>query len=264
MIDRRSVIVVDDFYDNPLAIREFGLHCQYYNQTEYAVPDNNKAKQGELSVEQLPSALGWYSSMPQQHNKNKEAFRKLQKLIQHDIDKEHWQDGTIWNGCYQVKVSCSLRGIHNHSTNPYNGCGTNGWTAVVFLSPNPLSTRGLTLWEHRSGPLPDDEPYFVDLDYKKWHKTLEVENVFNRMVLMPSTAYHTGEQGWGYGLVDGRMVQTFFFRGKATSKQEALTNHKQVEDAKVVRKRFNEFDRTLYDLNSTIYPFYIKSKSKGY
>lgn len=204
----RPTIVIDNFYDDPMLVRKYALNCDYYYY-------------GESASAQERKEVSWLSSFREQRYFQQAVKQKFEAILSEKIDESHWYLGTLWNGTFQCKLDNSKQGIHNHAMNIGNGCGSEGWTAIVFLSPNPKPQSGLHIFTHKFKSFPDDEPFFIDFDMDSWNVSQSFLNVFNRVVIMPSVAYHSGDVGWGDSMEEARLIQTFFFKGEGRSSFDA-------------------------------------------
>src|SRR5262249_40536977 len=69
---------------------------------------------------------------------------------------------------------------------------------------------GLKLWRNR-----DPSRQFDWMTPKEnWELIDDLGNVFNRLLLIRGHVPHSGAAGWGDGLNNGRLFQTFFFKVK--------------------------------------------------
>jgi hypothetical protein len=220
---RSAISVVDGFYRDPLAIREYALRRPYYTPYE-----------DQRLVEAGKSAATWWASRftAAEHCpfKSSPGLRAaLQEAIGEAIDETHWSAPfevgpdskphpgrgrartCLWNCCFHVKPDNGQRpgdGIHNHVTDGWNGVGEDGWAGIVYLSPDAPTRGGLSLWRNR---LPDRRFDWMT-PAENWELVDSLGNVFNRLILVRGDIPHSGAGGWGKRLEEGRLYQTFFFR----------------------------------------------------
>jgi len=184
----KSIIVVDDFYDNPHEKRSFAL------EQEYNVTGNYP---GRRTISLL----------------NDEAVDKLS-----NITKGVWggeadfptHEGS-YQGSYQYCVSWEKSWIHYDNWNTL--------ACVVYLTPDAPLHTGTALYRHKQTGIthkPENKQLCERLlsdgrDYTKWDITDRVGNVFNRAVIYPGTAFHASVEYFGFDLRDARLFQTFFF-----------------------------------------------------
>jgi hypothetical protein len=221
---RRSVVVIENFYADPMAVRQYALTLPYY------LPYQEDAK--VLSGEELPQ---WWASRFRSFEecpfKSSEAILEaLESAVDEEIDRNHWRapchfDDTVkpcvvdrtgnnsclWNATFHVKLNRGKgmgHGVHNHVTDSWNSVGTHGWAGVLYLTPRAPLDRGLHLWEN----IPPGRRFDWMTPPSNWRLVDSFGNVFNRLVLCRGDIPHSGSGGWGTDVATGRMFQTFFFR----------------------------------------------------
>lgn len=221
---RSSVIVVEEFYADPMAVREYALAQRYYLPYQ----DDQRVAAGEVRANWLAS---WYRDTAECPFKGCAALiERLERITGERIDLDHWKKpfpvtpdgkaaadcaahdrGCLWNCAFHVKPLVPQpvgEGVHNHVTDIWNAVGPDGWAGIVYLDPAASLDGGLRLWRNRD---PDH-----DLDWMtprdNWRLVDDIGNVFNRLVLARGDLPHSGAQGWGTDLASGRLFQTFFFR----------------------------------------------------
>jgi hypothetical protein len=164
----------------------------------------------------------------------------LETLTGDSIDMDHWRgpfpltaegkaspdceahDRTcLWNCCFHVKPRTNQvlgEGVHNHVTDIWNSVGRDGWAGLIYLSPDAPLDAGLKLWQNRER----SRDYDWMTPPENWEQVDALGNVFNRLVLTRGNLPHSGATGWGRGLHDGRLFQTFFFRVPPSEPLETL------------------------------------------
>ena len=175
-----SVIIIDDFYDDPMAVRKAALKAQY-------------------------DVSGNYPGIRSEPHKYPEAKEKLEKAISHAIDLEVWDDSQ-YNGSFQFVKGAEKTWIH---TDPHND-----YSCVVFLHPNPEPDTGTSMYEHKETGLrywPRKEQGPFDPSWSEFRMVDKVENVFNRAVIFKGNLFHAADGYFGNDVYDGRLFQTFFF-----------------------------------------------------
>jgi hypothetical protein len=209
MTTSSPLIVVENFYQDPDQVRKHALSADYYDPDGYGY---RSASDGWIQNNLYHPFDGWLASVRKHRYLTNENLGKLSEILNTSIDRQHWFDGSFWNGSFQVKTNSSRMAIHSHGmSNPYNACWPGGWTGIVFLHPRPLENTGVSVWQHKTHSL-EDPSWFLDRDLTNWDKIDEAENVYNRLVIMPADAFHTGTCGWGQSPMDARLIQTFFFQ----------------------------------------------------
>jgi hypothetical protein len=222
---RRSMIVVEHFYRNPLAVREHALRQAYYLPYE-----------DELAVQSGDATPTWWATYFKPYDKCRfksslALIKVLEAIVGETVDIEHWRapypiqaDGKpipktsddfgtscLWNCCFHVKPNNKQQlgnGVHNHVTDTWNSVGENGWAGIIYLNPHAPIEGGLHLWTNTDS----NKNYDWMTSAENWRLTDSLGNLFNRLILVRGNLPHSGSGGWGDSIENGRMYQTFFFR----------------------------------------------------
>lgn len=112
----------------------------------------------------------------------------------------------------------------------HTDCDMGEWTAILYLTPNPPAGDGTTFWRHvQTGQIATmtgatSEANLAEVlawrDRSQWEPWQTVEARFNRVVVFPSTYYHSRALEDNYGEGDtARLTQVLF--GPGALKQEA-------------------------------------------
>jgi hypothetical protein len=200
-MEEPPIFVVDDFYDDPHAVRKLALGatyhhfrpCWYCTSKLDAGPDNFL------------------------HN-GPEIRARLERIGGFPIEGADtlWTDRP-WNGAFHYKteeVSNRASAIHTHQTTDVRY----GYNGIVYLNPPGTypDKTGVSIWrDRRTGRCVASTKSF-EIGFHNFEMALRVENKFNRLVLLRSDVWHLGEAGFGSSVRNGRLFQTFFFdlRGK--------------------------------------------------
>lgn len=194
---QREIIVVDDFYNDPDAVREAALG------EEFTVSGNYPGRR-----------TGSHAT---------EALRRIfEGLISGDIG--WWgNDDASYNGSFQYTTQEMDSWVHRDNTD---------WAGIVFLSPNAPLTGGTAFLRHlptglsrlpkatqvlEDGRLVPELKATMDRhsnDLSKWAVIDYVGNVYNRLVLFRGDRSHRSMQYFGTDLETGRLTQVFFFNEK--------------------------------------------------
>ena len=191
-----TLIVVDDFYHDALAVRRRLLaHPEWFN-----VSGNYP---GRRTAPMVTDAVR----------------RKIQRHVRRRI--RYWPLEQ-YNGAFQLATADDPPSwVH---------CDETEWSGVLFLTPGAPADSGTTLFRHRAHGLrqrPSEREaraagyesaaaLMVQLDaasqrYDEWEALDRVGNVFNRLVLFKGRHFHQSTAYFGHALDDGRLFQTFFF-----------------------------------------------------
>ncbi len=93
------------------------------------------------------------------------------------------------------------------------------WSALLYLNPNPPAGDGTDFWTHKeTGEIESITPHLRSkegLDPSKWELREHVKAKFNRLLIFPSSYYHSRAifDNWGQG-DEARLVQVVFGKGK--------------------------------------------------
>ncbi|MEH6584718.1 MAG: hypothetical protein V7754_22510, partial [Halioglobus sp.] len=146
---------------------------------------------------------------------------KLESVIKRRINRETWPlTGDGWNGAFHLRFGVPAKNrvgkIHNHygRTNADSDAVETqfGWTGLVYLSENPKEKSGTSVWrENETSLCYSENDTVVWLDEPEADMVYEVENIYNRLVLMDSRMLHRAENGFGLNTENARLIQTFFF-----------------------------------------------------
>jgi|TARA_R100001126_G_scaffold1623_1_gene1636 hypothetical protein len=188
----KRVHVVDDFYEDPMAVREHAL-LQYYNDD--------------------PGYLGLRTRKQFFFDGVKEKF---EEILQRKITK--WEDYGM-NGRFQSNIAGTKLVYH---------CDSQSWAAAVYLSPDAPYYTGTSFWavknydagqlgtansiRHNSHPdldLAFNQHTFVDRSPYELVDT--VGNVFNRLVIWDAGLIHSASEYCGWDINSSRLFQIFFF-----------------------------------------------------
>jgi hypothetical protein len=225
---RESIIVVDDFYADPRLIRDYARSLSYY----YPYQPDAAVRSGALRASWMTS---WFRSVDECPFKSSpQVIATLERLTGARIDMRNWSltfpidregkadrarlhepHSCLWNCSFHVKLQNQQEfgeGVHNHVTDSWNAVGANGWAGLVYLDPDAPLDGGLKLWRNR-----DLRRQFDWMTPKEnWELIDDLGNVFNRLLLVRGDIPHSGAAGWGDGLRNGRLFQTFFFTTEAS------------------------------------------------
>lgn len=181
----------DNFYDNPMDVREFAL------KQEFKVRGNYPGQRTE----------------PFLTNSIKKKFRDILYPFTGEIT---WWGGE-YTGSFQYTIATDRSWIHADSTTD--------WAGIIYLTPDaPLSSgTGIfrhkeTGWQHYDYKRQDEPGYKESAppghhcqDYTKWDMVDRIGNVFNRLVMYRADNYHVSLDYFGKDMNDGRLFQVFFF-----------------------------------------------------
>ncbi len=189
----KDIIIINNFYDDPWAIREqalskapFPLVNELPGQRTFGVPEEQSLK--------LKTRFEEILNMP---------------ITKWELFKNRSENN---NTAFQLITGQDRNWIHHDDTD---------WAGVLYLTPEPDVDAGTGFFTHKETGVylwdPEDESTDFNLsddkfDRSKWQCNAEVKNQFNRLVLYNSKLYHDSmKPGFGMNYMDGRLTQVFFF-----------------------------------------------------
>lgn len=221
---RKSIVIADDFYADPHAVRAHALaQPYYYPYDDRAVIEAGKRRPNWMSSRHRPPHECPFKSSPA-------LVRHLERLTGDTIDRAHWNlgfptrpdgradperlhmtHGCLWNACFHAKLRADQplgEGVHNHVTDSWNSVGIDGWAGLIYLDPDAPPDSGVRLWRN----VHPARQFDWMTPRQNWRLVDSLGNVFNRLLLVRGDVPHSGAAGWGSGVADGRLFQTFFFK----------------------------------------------------
>ena len=190
----QSLVILDNFYQDPDNVRQFAL------SQEYNIIGNYPGRRS--------------AAMPSESAKN--IIANVLRPINGEIT--HWESGDdSYNGSFQYATSKDKSWIHDDKYTT--------WAGVCYLTPNAPVSSGTALFTHietglNKTPLKENGEVDFELlnkiyqdsqDFTKWELNVQVNNIYNRLVLYRGSYFHTSLDYFGNDLNDGRLFQTFFF-----------------------------------------------------
>jgi hypothetical protein len=187
--ESKRAIVVDNFYKDPWAVRDFALKQEFFDDEGYV--GRRTRKQFDL-----PGV--------------KEAFEELlgQKIT-------GWSETYGMNARFQHNWSGERLVYH---------CDDQKWAGMIYLTPNAPPSCGTSTWMHRETRVHHNTQvdWTTDVGFKVFPgKTFcdrtpydEVDrfgNIFNRLVLFDGGCIHSASEYFGSDLEDCRLWHMFFF-----------------------------------------------------
>lgn len=208
----RQIIIHDDFYSNPIEIRQLAL------QTDF---------QKERLGHTYPGANSYH----------RHYIEEMTEFFSYTCGERVAPIMTAHTGGFRSQLKKDGQGrqyIHVDIPNP--NCT---WAAVCYLSLPEHYTKedgtfydsGSKFWKHKKTGmecLPYDTAYlstigmngYDDLrnfmetdgvDENKWICTMSVPIKFNRVIVFRSNLWHSQGELFGTDINNGRLIQTFFF-----------------------------------------------------
>jgi hypothetical protein len=223
---RRDIIIVDDFYSDPDAVVRYARQLQYvYPYSQPGTPAEHTRRTWHASRYRSARDCPFKSST--------QLIARLEAITGDTVDVDTWnrefpvdehgyptrnhrailEKSAWWNCCFHLKLDVKQvlgAGVHSHTDyDSWNPVGLDGWAGLVYLNKDPPNRQGgLRTWENRD-PLHQFD-WMTPAD--NWILRDTFANVYNRLVLHRGCIPHSGTNGWGDSLENGRFYQTLFFR----------------------------------------------------
>lgn len=181
---KTKLIITDDFYKNPDAVRAYALSQPFEVRGNYP---------GLRTKPYLPNDV-------------KDA---IQHIVYNAGGKvtDWFENGLGYTGAFQICTSQDRTWIHADSFNT--------WAAVCYLTPDAPLSSGTALYRHKASgeyeKTNNEQPHLDGNDYTKWERTDYVANKYNRLVVYRGNLYHASLDYFGNNYQNGRLFQTFFF-----------------------------------------------------
>ena len=185
--DNMSAIIIDDFYDNPMELREKVLNYSFEVKGNYP-----------------GFRTGCLLDQPE--------FSNIKQRFENIIGKKivYWPE--TYNSSFQYVTEEMHSWIHRDATQ---------WSAVVYMTPNAPCNGGTNLYKHKELQIEYDKDAKNDNDiktlnddsrnYDKWELVDSVGNKFNRCILFKGKRSHQSGVYFGKNKETARLFQTFFF-----------------------------------------------------
>ncbi len=180
--------VIDNFYDNPDAIREFAL-IQNYEFSDY-----HRGRRTDHQFE-IPGT--------------KEAFESIMGM-----KITAWMETHGMCGRFQY-CTCEDALVYHADSQK--------WAGVVYLTPDAPYESGTSLLAHKKTGIrhcdhPDimnvwaeAAPTGVHLDATPWEEIDKIANVYNRLVIWDGHCPHAASKYFGFTKETSRLFHLFFF-----------------------------------------------------
>lgn len=180
---KKRIFVVDNFYADPMAVRNFALSADFQ-------ADNNWYK-GSRSIQKFLT------------QEIKESFEALM-----GIEIREWETHGM-NGSFQYCTPEDLLVYH---------CDSQTWAGMIYLTPNAPYDCGTSLFASKTTGArhQDDDPQGISFaggyyDSTKFDLVDSIGNIFNRLVLFDARCFHSASKYFGTNIQDSRLFHLFFF-----------------------------------------------------
>jgi hypothetical protein len=183
----KRIHIVDNFYADPHAVRDFALTLNYWDDPGFI---------GKRTRERyiIPGT--------------KEAFEDIMGMKITGWDNDIYRYGM--NGRFQHNVSGEKLVYH---------CDLQAWAAMIYLTPNAPYESGTTMYAHKKTRVrfntePGIDEVFAPqnfLDPTPYEPVDVVGNVFNRLVIFSGGLIHAASCYFGDDINNCRLWHMFFF-----------------------------------------------------
>ena len=189
-----GLIVVDNFYNNPIETRNYILTQDFSVKGNYP---------GKRTISYANEHL---------RDKIQEFIRPFGEITDFPIPKNDSENEKIYNGAFQYTTSRDRSWVHVDSFN--------NWAAVLYLTPDAPLSSGTGFYRYKDGSMGERDARILEnkeetdkwsQDMTKWELVDRVANVFNRLVIFDATRYHMSMDYFGDSIENGRLFQVFFF-----------------------------------------------------
>jgi len=190
----KRFFVIDNFYTDPYAVREFALQQTFYP--------------GE-------GAVGHRTRKQFLSDSLRETFENIigAKIPDHD-NGFGWLDEGI-NGRFQYCPAGTPSVFH---------CDIQRWAAVIYLTPDAPPQSGTSFYRHKETKIFHNTQIdwnagqgtkvfnqHTFLDSTPYEMVDTVGNIFNRLVLFDGELIHSGVNYFGWNIETSRLFHIFFF-----------------------------------------------------
>lgn len=184
----KNIIVVDNFYDDPIKIREFALSQNIKIKGVY--------HPGFRSCSFI-------------YNEMKTTF---EKILNKKITLFHSDDAnSIYNGSFFLNTK-------KDEINIKSICHTDmfEWACIIYLTPHTELHTGTSFFQNNDDKRIEriDNAISPNYDYTdpgKWNLVTSVGNIFNRAIFFKSNIFHNPTNYFGKEKTDGILSQVFWF-----------------------------------------------------
>jgi hypothetical protein len=198
----KSLIVVDDVYDDPEQIRQ-GAHRLSYPSPSAGANYAGRNSSDKLLLADTDKMLSWVAGESLTGAPDR-AHGALRLTLAGDVGRYcvHVDVGVDWSGVLYLNRPEQCRGgTHFFRHRP---TGTDH---------APVAAADLTRCDAKTPQEAHDRILGQDSnDETQWEPLVTVPMRFNRLVLFRPLLWHSAGDGFGTSIEDGRLVQLFFLR----------------------------------------------------
>jgi len=204
---RRSIIILDDFHENPQEVRNYAISATYTKEESSTYPGLNFTT--GFQEDTLKSKIETLLQKPIKPSNPFGYFRYSWDTADQEnekLQKYHVDNGWEWGGV------CYLSTPEQLKANPNSGTLFARHKALkIDATPRTAEEAEIFGYSHYN-ELRESIIYGDGLDENKWDSYARVLPKFNRLVLFRSWMYHSHHINFGpQDPAQSRLVQLFFF-----------------------------------------------------
>lgn len=204
---RQSIIIADDFYDNPFEVRKIAL------QENYPIPADGHTYPGRNSEKphyttEVHEKLKFLTGQPKLRAADGSAcgfFRISLETDTHEQDV-HIDPGWDWGGVLFLNLPHQVQ----------EDSGTSFWRHkklnIDRCPENPEQGRQLGYYDYQE--IYQSLIHEDGNDRSKWERYATAQMKYNRLVLFDPKLWHSHGMNFGSSINSGRLVQLFFLRNE--------------------------------------------------
>lgn len=167
-----TIIVIDNFLDNPYEVRDFALRQEF-------------------------DVSGNFPGIRTKSFRSESHKAKFQEILRKEIT--YWPDG--YNGSFQLVCGQGKTWWHRDKTD---------YSTLLFLSPDPPANTGTSIYKHKLSDC-EDQMNLDSNNSSAWELVDKVANKFNRLVLFNGRLTHRADGYFGNSDDTARLIQVFFY-----------------------------------------------------
>lgn len=179
----KRIFVVDNFYEDPVAVRDFALQQYFFDDEGYLGMRTRKQFFFEGVKERFESVIG-------------------QPITS-------WEEQSM-NGRFQTCKAGTPLVYH---------CDGQKWAGMVYLTPDAPPSTGTSFFRHRAtGVRHHSEPKIMEcfnqktfLDGTPYELVDKIGNIFNRLVIFDGGLIHSASEYFGWDIPSSRLFHMYFF-----------------------------------------------------
>jgi hypothetical protein len=201
---RLTMMVLDDFYENPMEVRKTALALEY----DAIAPGTPYPGRNSQQPILWPNSDQMFSQILREPVRGHTGFAHGKFRLSTGGDERgadiHIDPGIVWAGVLYMTLPQHCRGGTEFFR--HRDYGTDG---------APLTQEDLKLYgpnETSREKLTDRLTEIDGRDRSKWEKTMTIPMRFNRLVLFRGYLWHTAGESFGVTPDNCRLVQLFFFQ----------------------------------------------------